>query len=201
MRHIYIGLLFAVFSCSTQDREESNELSKTGIDYYYKAVFNLHSDHDDKKAFADSCMYFMSEAIRVDSSNRSAYWNKLAFEFGLKRFEESKTTAWLYYEKFDDPVGLMKLGAIYYQLNDSTKSNEYFRQALDFYDNGIKSGKFIEDSILMDLTMANLANNRIDESRKYYERYRATNIGQMTFKDIEFDSARQILMGEAGNAR
>jgi tetratricopeptide (TPR) repeat protein len=141
-------------------------------------------------------MYFMFEAIRTDSSNKSAYWNKMAFEFGLKRFEEAKTTAWLCYKKFDDPVGLMTLGAIYYQLNDSIKSKEYFKQALDFYDQGIKSDKFIEDSILIDLTMVNLANNKIDESKEYYERYRKTYVGQMTFKDIEFDSARQIFMGE-----
>lgn len=172
------------------------------MDYYNRAASSfVYSDHDDKKVFADSCMYFMSEAIRTDSSNKSAYWNKMAFEFGLKRFEEAKTTASLYYKKFDDPVGLMRLGAIYHQLNDSIKSKEYFKQALDYYDNGIKSGRFIEDSILMDLTMVNLANNKVFESRDYYERYRATSRGQMIFKDVEFDSARQILMGESGNAR
>lgn len=202
MRCICIGLLFIVFSCSTPDREKSNELNKKGTDYYFKAVSNMvYSDHDDKKMFADSCLYFMSEAIRVDSSNRSAYWNKIGFEFGLKRFEEAKATAWLYYKKFDDPVGLMRLGAICYQLNDSIKSKEYFKQALDFYDNGMKSGKLIEDSILMDLTMVNLANNRIDEAKEYFERYRETYRGQMAFKDIEFDSARQILMGERSSAR
>jgi tetratricopeptide (TPR) repeat protein len=171
------------------------------MEYYDKAVSPfVYSEYDDKDVFADSCMYFMSEAIRIDSSNRSAYWNKMAFEFGLKRFEEAKITAWLYYRKFDDPVGLMRLGAIYHQLNDSIKSREYFKQALDFYDSGMKSGKLIEDSILVDLTLVNLANNRIDESKKYYERYRRTNTGRMTFKDIEFDSARKMFMGER-NAR
>jgi tetratricopeptide (TPR) repeat protein len=207
MRFIYIGLLITVFSCGKQDREKSNELNKKGIDYYYKAVSSLdrpglvYTEHDDKKVFADSCLYFMSEAIRIDSSNKSAYWNKLGFEFGLKRFEEAKTTAWLYYKIFDDAHGLMTLGAIYHQLNDSIKSKEYFKQALDFYDNRIKSGKFIEDSILLDLTMVNLSNNKIEESKEYYERYRATSRGQMIFKDIDFDSARQIFTGEPGNAR
>jgi len=201
MRVIYIGLLFTVFSCSTQDREKSNELNKKGTDYYFKAVSNMtYPGNSDKKVFADSCLYFMSEAIRADSSNKSAYWNKMGFEFGLKEFEEAKTTAWLYYKKFDDPVGLMRLGAIYYQLNDRIKSKEYFKRALDFYDNGLKAGKFKEDSILLDLAMVNLANDKIDEAREYYERFRVTSRGQTTFKDIEFDSARQIFMGE-GNAR
>ena len=161
----------------------------------------VYSDHDDKKVFTDSCFCFMSQAIKADSSNKSAYWNKMGFEFGLKEFEDAKTTAWLYYKKFNDPIGLMRLGAIYYQLNDSAKSKEYFRQALDFYDNGMKSGKLVKDSILLDLTMVNLANNNIDDARDYYERYRATYRGQMTFKDVDFDSARQIFMGDTGNAR
>lgn len=141
MRFIYLGLLITVINCDTKDRKKSTELHKKGIDYYYKSVSNFsYSDHDDKNVFADSCLYFISEAIRIDSSNKSAYWNKLGFEFSLKRFEEAKTTAWLYYKKFDDPHGLMKLGAVYYQLNDSVKSKKYFKQALDFYDSGIKSG-------------------------------------------------------------
>jgi hypothetical protein len=201
MRLIYLVLLFILLSCSKQDREKSNDFNKMGMDYYDKAVSPfVHSEHDDKNVFADSCMYFMSEAIRTDSSNRSAYWNRMAFEFGLKRFEEAKTTAWLYYKKFDDPVGLMRLGAIYNELNDTIKSREYFKQALDFYVGGIESDKFIEDSILIDLTMVNLANNKIDQSKEYYERYRKTYVGKMTFKDIEFDSARKMFAVE-GNAR
>ena len=71
MRFIYIGLLFTVFSCSKQDREKPNELNKKGTDYYFKALSNMvYSDHDDKKVFADSCLYFMSQAIKADSSNK-----------------------------------------------------------------------------------------------------------------------------------
>lgn len=121
------------------NREKSNELNKKGIDYYYKAASILvSSDNSNKNKLADSCLYFMAEAIRIDSSNKSAYWNKLAFERGFKKLEDAKATASLYYKKFGDPFGLISLGGIYLQLGDSTKSKDYFRQALDLYNNAVE---------------------------------------------------------------
>jgi hypothetical protein len=176
------------------DRRRSNELNKRGIDYYDKATSNLvFTGSENKDLLSDSCLYFMAEAIRVDSSNRSAYWNKLAFERGLNRLEAAKATAWLYYKTFDDPFGLLSLGSIHRELGDTIKSKEFFIRALDFYDEAIKSGKVTEDSILLDLCIVNLANGNMAESRKYYEKYRTTPKGQLTFKEIDFDSAHLLL--------
>lgn len=58
----------------------------------------------------------------------------------------------------------------------------------------------MEDSILIDLSIVNLANRKIEESKEYYERYRVTYLGQMTFKDVDFDSARHIFMRDIGSS-
>lgn len=152
-------------------KQQTNEFNKKGEDYFRKSGPEillrrsgsglLRSD----KNIEDSVLYFFSEAIRIDSTNKGTYWTKLAFENYYNRTDDAKKTAQLYYRKFNDPHGLISLGGIHLKLGDTIQSKKYFKQALLFYETGIKSRKFIEDSILMDLSLVNLFNGDTTISR------------------------------------
>jgi tetratricopeptide (TPR) repeat protein len=194
MRLPFLFVALAVIGCGTEDREQSIEFCKMGSEYYQRATTILVTDPpDDKGVMADSCMFFMSEAIRVDSSNRPAYWNKWVFENGLERFEAAKKTILLYSGKFNDPYGFMSLAGMYHHRGDTAQSKAYFRRALALYNELIDAGNIVEDSVLFDLSRVNFYNGDIEKSKQYYERYRSTKWGQVTFKEIEFDSVISVL--------
>ncbi len=188
--------------CSLQDNKkkrdkESIRFTNKGAEYYFKwSKFSPET-----KVFADSSLLFLTEAIKLDSNNRTAYWNKLIFESGLQYFDKAIETAELYYKKFNDPQGLIYLGNIYKQVGDSVKSKEYFNEALHFYVDKVKSGYIKEDSALFELTLTYYLTGDFANSKKYYERYRVTKSGQLTFKEVDFDSLRKVFDHRESNSR
>ena len=73
--------------------------------------------------------------------------------------------------------------------------------ALNYYSDKIKSGDISEDSVLYYLTLATYFNNDLESSRGYYERYRNTKQGQLTYKDVDFDSLKELFKQSDRNAR
>jgi tetratricopeptide (TPR) repeat protein len=194
MKKIWLLAVLIILGCSN-DREISNEFVKKGFDYSRKSGPELlRSD----KNIEDSVLYFFSEAIRIDSTNKSAYWNKMAFENQYNRLENAKETSYIYYRKFNDPHGLMSLGGIYLKLSDSIKSKEFFNQALLFYNDGLETKKFTEESILFDLIFVHLANGDTTKAKGYFYSFRNTKNGE-AIKDIEFD--RFIRLSTTGETK
>jgi hypothetical protein len=155
-------LFFLLAACSngqSVDREKSVELTKKGIEYYHRATsagFLVEDPPVKKGDMIDSILYFLSEAIRLDSTNKSAYRQKMIFENSFGEYEKAKTTATLFNKKFGDPYALLLLAGIAERVGDSLQSTKYRTEAVKYYMDRIASKSVTEDSVLFDLTTVSL---------------------------------------------
>jgi hypothetical protein len=193
---VYFLLLAACSNGQSVDREKSIELTKKGIEYYYRATsvgFMVENPPVKKEEMIDSTLFCLSEAIRLDSTNKTAYRQKMIFENSFDKYDDARATATLFHKKFSDPYALLLLAGIVDRTGDTLQSKMYRREALRYYTDKIAAKTVTEDSILFDLTTMYYYNNQLENARAYYDRYRKTKRGQMTFKDVEFDSLVKIL--------
>ena len=199
----FFFLLAACSNGQSVDREKSIKLTKKGTEYYNRSTsvgFFVEDPSVKKEDMIDSTLFFLSEAIRLDSTNKSAYRQKMIFENSFGEYEKAKATARLFNKKFGDPYALLLLAGIAERVGDTLQSKLYRREAVKYYTDKIAAKTVTEDSVLFDLTTVYYYNGELQKARAYYERYRVTKWGQMTFKDVEFDSLVKILNGDS-NAR
>lgn len=124
----------------------------------------------------------------------------MIFENSFGEYEKAKATATLFNKMFGDPYALLLLAEIAERVGDTLQSKKYRTEAVKYYTDKIAAKTVTEDSVLFDLTTVYYYNGELQKARAYYERYRVTKWGQMTFKDVEFDSLVKILNGDS-NAR